>query len=116
MPYDKGRVDGIRKVLSDEFNCLGRYSDAGPRDCAELRFLDTKIEKYDGAFKTPTLRNVAERAPYMHAGQFATLKEVLEFYRQSKSHELGHTELSDEDLRQLEAFLRSLSGPLISVP
>jgi cytochrome c peroxidase len=112
MPYDKGRADGIRKVLSDEFNCLGRYSDAGPRDCAELRFLDTKTEKYDGAFKTPTLRNVAERAPYMHAGQFATLKEVLEFYRHSKSHELGHIELSDEELRQLEAFLRTLSGPV----
>jgi cytochrome c peroxidase len=114
MPYDKGRADGIRKVLSDEFNCLGRYSDARPGDCAELRFLDTKTEKYDGAFKTPTLRNVAERAPYMHAGQFSTLKEVLEFYRQSKSHELGHNVLSDEELRQLEAFLRSLSGPIIT--
>ena len=116
VPYDKGRTDGIRKVLSDEFNCLGRYSDAGPGDCAELRFLDTKTEKYDGAFKTPTLRNVAERAPYMHAGQFSTLKEVLEFYRQSKSHELGHNALSDDELRQLEAFLRSLSGPIMNVP
>ncbi len=112
MPYDKGRADGIRKVLSDEFNCLGRYSDAGPQDCAELRFLDAETEKYVGAFKTPTLRNVVERAPYMHAGQFATLKEVLEFYRLSKSHELGHGELSDEELSQLEAFLRTLSGPL----
>jgi cytochrome c peroxidase len=110
MPPDRGRADGIRKVLSDEFNCLGRYSDAGPQDCVELRFLDTDTEKYVGAFKTPTLRNVAERAPYMHAGQIATLKEVLEFYRQSKSHELGHSALSDEELRQLEAFLRSLSG------
>jgi cytochrome c peroxidase len=114
MPYDKGRADGIRKVLSDEFNCFGRYSDARPQDCTELRFLDTKIGKYDGAFKTPTLRNVAERAPYMHAGQFATLKEVLQFYRQSKSHELGHNALNDEELMQLEAFLRSLSGPVIT--
>ena len=115
MSYDKGRADCIRKVLSDEFNCLGRYSDAGPHDCTELRFVDTKTEKYDGAFKTPTLRNVAERAPYMHAGQFATLREVLEFYRRSKSHELDHSTLSDEELRQLEAFLRSLSGPIVTI-
>jgi cytochrome c peroxidase len=114
MPPDRGRADGIRKVLSDEFNCLGRYSDAGPQDCAELRFLDTDTGKYVGAFKTPTLRNVAERAPYMEAGQFTTLKEVLEFYRQSKSHELGHGELSDEELSQIEAFLHTLSGPIIT--
>jgi cytochrome c peroxidase len=112
MPPDRGRADGIRKVLSDEFNCLGRYSDAGPQSCAELRFLDADTEKYAGAFKTPTLRNVAERAPYMHAGQFQTLKEVLDFYRQSTSHELGHGALSDKELSQLEAFLRTLSGPV----
>jgi cytochrome c peroxidase len=112
MPADRGRADGIRKVLSDEFNCLGRYSDAGPQDCAELRFLDTNTEKYDEAFKTPTVRNVAERAPYMHAGQFATLKEVLQFYRQAKSPELKHSELTDEELSRIEAFLRTLSGPV----
>ena len=110
-PQDKGRAEGIRKVLLDEFNCLGRYSDAGPQDC-EVRFLDPNIETYVGAFKTPTLRNVAERAPYMHAGQFQTLKDVLEFYRQSKSPELGHGDLSDKELNQLEAFLRTLSGPV----
>jgi cytochrome c peroxidase len=112
MPSDKGRADGIRKVLSDEFNCLGRYSDAGTQDCAELRFLDSNTEKYDGAFKTPTLRNVAERAPYIHAGQFATLKEVLQFYRQAKSPELKHPELTDQELDQIEAFLRTISGPV----
>jgi len=111
VPQDRGRAEGIRKVLSDEFNCLGRYSDAGPQDC-DVRFLDTNVATYVGAFKTPTLRNVAERAPYMHAGQFTTLKEVLEFYRRSKSRELGHGDLSDKELSQLEAFLRTLSGPV----
>ena len=114
MPADLGRADGMRKVLLDEFNCLGKYSDAGPGDCAELRYMDTDATKYSGAFKTPTLRNVAERAPYMHAGQFSTLKEVLEFYHRSNSHELGHNELSDKELGQLEAFLRTLSGPNIA--
>jgi len=112
LPSDKGRADGIRKVLSDEFNCLGRYSDALPQECVELRFLDTDTAKYIGAFKTPTLRNVAERAPYMHAGQFTVLKEVLQFYRHSESRELGHSELSDEEISELEAFLRTLSGPV----
>jgi cytochrome c peroxidase len=112
MPFDKGRADGIKKVLSDEFNCLGRYSDAGAQDCDELRFIDSDTKKYVGAFKTPTLRNVAERAPYMYGGQFATLKEVLEFYQHSKSHELGHGGLTDEDLTAIEAFLRTLSGPV----
>ncbi|HTZ18495.1 MAG TPA: cytochrome c peroxidase, partial [Dissulfurispiraceae bacterium] len=114
MPFDPGRADGMRKVLADEFNCLGKYSDAGSGDCAELRYMDTDTTKYSGAFKTPTLRNVAERAPYMHAGQFATLREVLEFYRRSNSHELGHNELSDSELNQLEAFLRTLNGPVLS--
>jgi cytochrome c peroxidase len=114
MARDDGRAEGIRKVLSDEYNCLGKYSDAGPGHCAELRYVDTDTTKYSGAFKTPTLRNVAERAPYMHAGQFSTIKEVLEFYRKSASHELGHSALSDKELGQLEAFLRSLSGPVIA--
>lgn len=112
LPADSGREEGIAKVLSDEFNCLGAYSDAGPGDCAELRFMDTRKNKYSGAFKTPTLRNVAERAPYMHAGQFATLRDVLEFYRKSENPELAHGGLSISEISQLEAFLRTLSGPV----
>lgn len=110
---DRGRADGIRQVLQDEFNCLSVHSDASPKDCAQLRFLDTETDKYIGAFKTPTLRNVADRPPYMDAGQFSTLREVLEFYREAESPDLGHTGLTDEELEQLEAFLHTLSGPLI---
>ncbi|MGE5238051.1 MAG: cytochrome-c peroxidase [Chloroflexota bacterium] len=111
-PKDKGRAEGIDKVLSDEFNCLGKYSDAKPTDCAELRFIDTNRRKYEGAFKTPTLRNVAQRAPYMHAGQFTTLSEVLSFYRRGASTELEHGELTPVELSKIEAFLKTLSGPL----
>jgi cytochrome c peroxidase len=111
---DKGRAEGISKVLSDEFNCLGKYSDAKPDECPELRFIDTKKAKYAGAFKTPTLRNVAERPPYMHDGQMKTLAEVLNFYRRSASHELGHENLSDQELSRIEAFLKTLSSPLSS--
>ena len=111
-PKDEGRADGIDKVLSDEFNCLGDYSDAKPEECLELRFIDTNKVKYRGAFKTPTLRNVAERPPYMHAGQMKTLSEVLGFYRRSASNELEHQDLSDQELAKIEAFLKTLSGPL----
>jgi cytochrome c peroxidase len=115
LPQDRGREDAITKVLADEFNCLSIYSDAEPKDCSELRFIDTDTYKYKEAFKTPTLRNVAERAPYMHAGQFATLSDVMEFYRKLKPEErspdLEHGDLSTIESRQIEAFLRTLSGP-----
>ena len=99
-------------VLSDEFNCLGRYSAAKPEECLELRFIDTNKGKYTGAFKTPTLRNVADRSPYMHAGQIKTLSEVLRFYRSSGRDELKHQDLTNEELSKIEAFLKTLSGPL----
>ncbi len=111
-PKDVGRAEGIDKVMKDEFNCLGDYSDAKPDACVELRFIDRNKIKNRGAFKTPTLRNVADRPPYMHAGQIKTLFEVLSFYRRSGSDEVDHTELSNADLEKIEAFLKTLSGPL----
>ncbi len=121
LPPDPGRAEGILLALGDEFNCLSEYSDASPQECGELRFVDTNTEKYFGAFKTPTLRNVAVRPPYMHAGQFSSLKEVLEFYRsrsQQGHHEAGgrgdleHGDLTDGEIAQLEAFLHTLTGPV----
>ena len=116
LPADKGRAEAIGKVLADEFNCLSKYSDASLRECAELRFIDTDTEKYLGAFKTPTLRNVAERAPYMHAGQLDTLMDVLRFYRDLKpgerSADLAHGNLTDLELGNIEAFLITLSSDL----
>lgn len=109
---DKGRAEGIDKVLADEFNCFGKYSDAKAEECLELRFIDKNRTKYSGAFKTPTLRNVADRPPYFHAGQMKTLSEVLSFYRRSSSHELAHQDLTNAELDKIEAFLKTLSSPL----
>jgi len=110
---DRGRADGITQVLADEFNCLGPHSDAGPGDCAELKYMDREAEKYVGFFKTPSLRNVAERPPFMHAGQFRTLRELLRFYRdESRGGDIIHRGLTDGQLDQIEAFLRTLSGPV----
>lgn len=66
----------------------------------------------------PSLRNVAGRAPYMHAGQFASLAEVLDHYNRAPAAPTGHTELTPLRLMsgeqcQIEAFLRALSGPII---
>jgi cytochrome c peroxidase len=111
---DAGRSAAIALVRGDELNCLGAFSDAAPEQCAALRFLDPDTRDTLRAFKTPTLRNVAARAPYMNAGQFATLGDVLRFYR-DKTHgmkELAHGDLSDGELGDLEAFLGTLTGPV----
>jgi len=121
LPEDTGRAAGAQQVLMDEFNCLSRYSDAKPEECTELRFVKTGDSTLVGAFKPPTLRNVAETAPYMHAGQFATLREVLVHYNRAAPAPVGKTELfplglSGKELAQLEAFLKTLSGPLAASP
>jgi len=118
LPADAGRATGASAVLSDEFNCRSRWSDA-PGHCAELEFLITREPSLVRAYKVPTLRNVAARAPYMDAGQFGTLAEVLDHYNRAPSAPAGHNELKplglkDSELRQLEAFLRTLSGPIVT--
>lgn len=124
---DRGRAQGVRKLLGDEFNCLGPYSDAKPQQCGELNFLSTDDPGNQAAFRTPSLRNVSARSPYMHAGQFASLEDVLRHYAQSPRAALGHSELarpgekhadrqriklSNEDIADLAAFLRTLDGPV----
>lgn len=124
---DRGRADAIRKLLADEFNCLGPYSDAKPEQCAELNFLATDDPGHLGAFRTPSLRNVAVRAPYMHAGQFPTLQDAIRHYVQAPKAVLGQSELarpggkqvrrqtiqlSPQDIDDLVAFLGALTGPV----
>jgi cytochrome c peroxidase len=114
LPADLGRLAGADAVLRDEFNCRSRWSDDRSR-CAELEFMVTRDPVLTRAFKVPSLRDVAERAPYMHAGQFSTLDEVVHHYDRAPKAPAGHSELeplrlSAGERRQLEAFLRSLSG------
>ena len=111
-----GRFDGIRQARKDEFNCLGEYSDADPADCSELRFAQDGNELV-GAHKTPSLRNVSATAPYMHNGQMHSLAEVLRHYNEAPVSMLSHNEakplgLRAVELRQLEAFLHTLTAPL----
>ena len=112
---DSGRTTGVRQVVAGEFNCLSRYSDAKPEDCSELRFAVTEGDELLRAFKTPSLRNVAARAPFMHAGQLKTLRDVIEHYDRAQRAPFGKSELkrlklSATERRQIEAFLETLSA------
>jgi cytochrome c peroxidase len=113
---DKGRAAGVRLGLADPFNCLGEFSDAAEKDCAELEFARSGFEVL-GAFKTPSLRNLENTQPYMHKGQLFTLAEVLRHYNQAPLAMIGHNEakplgLDATEFEQLEAFLNTLSAPL----
>jgi len=118
---DMGRIKGVQEAVENEFNCLSPYSDAGKDDCAELRYAKMMGQELISAFKVPSLRNVADTAPYMHAGQFATLAAVLDHYNHAPIPPIGHSDLvplnlSDGELAQLEAFLHTLSSPLAVDP
>ncbi|MDP3196915.1 cytochrome-c peroxidase [Tabrizicola sp.] len=113
LPGDLGRSVAVEQVLADPFNCLGPYSDAGPGDCAELRYLGQAGHEMIRAYKPPSLRGVASRPPYMHAGQIATLGEVLVHYNTAPAAPDGHSELAPlnlnpTELAALEAFLGAL--------
>lgn len=113
---DRGREAGVRDVLADEFNCQGLYSDDASRSCPELEYVRTGPDLI-GAFRTPSLRNLENTAPYMHKGQIETLFETLQHYNEAPLAVLGHNELeplglSNRQLQQLEAFLHTLDAPL----
>jgi len=112
----QGRKAGFRDVLLDPFNCLGKYGDAPGASCHDLKAAG-ETSNILGAFKTPSLRNVARTAPYMHTGQFPDLNAVMQHYRNRPESRLGETELdrltiSDAEFEQLAAFLRTLDGPV----
>ena len=117
LPIDRGRARGVKQVLADEFNCLSKYSDASPSECEELSFVDSADTAMVRAYKTPSLRGLAGRAPYMHAGQISTLEDVVAHYDRAPSAPEGVTELrtlglTAEERRQLVAFLRTLDSPV----
>jgi len=115
---DEGRWEGVPSVKANAFNATGPFSDAPESEDADwIAYLKRTSEDH-GQFKTPTLRNVALTAPYMHGGHFSTLEEVVEFYSiLDEQPEVGHREemleplgLSEREIDDLVAFLRSLTG------
>jgi cytochrome c peroxidase len=82
------------------------------------RFAETKLEADKGAFKTPTLRNVALSAPYMHDGSLKTLKDVVDFYagggnsNPEQDPQMKKISLTGPERADLVAFLESLNGQM----
>ena len=113
---DEGRSAGLTRWLGNEFNCLSSFNDA-PNRCSPFdlsRIAELRVESV-GAFKTPSLRNLAQTAPYMHAGQYATLKQVVQHYNNAPSAMIGLSRLkplglTEREVTQLAAFLETLKS------
>ncbi len=82
---EKGRVDpgrhaGIEKLRASPYNLLGPYNDDAKRSTAiGTRHVVLEHRNF-GEFRTPSLRNLALTAPYMHNGRLATLRDVVNHY------------------------------------
>ncbi len=87
-------------------------------DASELgRFAVTMRPSDIGRFKTPTLRNIAVTAPYMHDGSQKTLMEVIEFYNKGGEDNpfldggIRPLNLTEQEMKDLVAFLETLTSP-----
>lgn len=118
----KARCSGCHKigVESSLFTDFA-YHDLGVGYDSRTGYSDPGVGKIShddkaGLFLTPSLRNVAETAPYMHDGSLATLEAVVEFYNHGGNPGYNHDPyvkplgLSREEINNLVEFLRSLTG------
>ena len=118
---DSGRYEAIDQLKQSEFGAGSEFSDDKDGMRATITKHIAKRKDDWGAFRTPSLRNVAKTPPFMHAGQLATLNDVIEHYstlekfvsadhhRETILVPLNMTELQKKDLK---AFLESLTAPL----
>ncbi len=115
---DAGRWQGLLDLEQSPFNAAGPSSDDPGGERARRLRASLRTPDLWGQFKTPSLRNVALTAPYMHTGQFETIEAVLDFYNTLAGAQLGghHQEvvlvplgLSERELADLAAFLRTLT-------
>lgn len=116
---DDGRFSSIPPLLGSGLNAAGPFSDDMAAGAVLLAGLtNPPPESTRGQFRTPTLRDLAHTAPYMHAGQLATLEDVVDFYDAGGALPSSGTldplvtplGLSDEERSDLLAFLRALSS------
>jgi cytochrome c peroxidase len=106
----------------ESFHNLGVGIGAAVPDLGRVKI--SRAEGETGAFKTPTLRNVAQTAPYMHDGSEATLEAVVAYYDRGGnpnphlSKEIRPLHLTAGERTDLVAFLRALTGdgPRVKTP
>jgi cytochrome c peroxidase len=105
--FTDGQFHNIGVGVNEE----GELTDLG-------RYTETKLDADKGAFKTPTLRNIAQSAPYMHNGSLKTLKDVVDFYAGGGNsnpyldRNIKTIHLSGQDRLDLIEFLKSLTGEM----
>lgn len=93
-----------------EFKDLGRFT---------IDAVGAKSLEDIGAFKTPTLRNIATTGPYMHDGSLKTLADVVEHYNKGGEanpyldKDMKKLELTDQEKKDVVAFMESLTGELV---
>ena len=114
---DKAKCDQCHEGINfttNEYHNLGVGMDKATPD--EGRFVVTKKPADWGAFKTPTLRDVARTAPYMHDGSLKTLDDVVEFYdkggtpNKNLDEKLKPLHLSKDEKHALVEFMNALNG------
>jgi cytochrome c peroxidase len=113
----KARCDSCHEGINftaNAYHNLGIGTDKPQPD--EGRYIVTKNPADWGAFKTPTLREIARTGPYMHDGSLKTLAEVVDFYdkgglkNKNLDSSLKVLKLTDAEKKDLIAFLEALSG------
>lgn len=114
---NKARCDSCHEGInftSGKFTNVGVGMDKPMPDLG--RYNVTKKEEDKGAFKTPSLRDIAQSAPYMHDGSLKTLEDVVEHYNkggvknQWLNQDVRPLELTDQEKKDLVEFLKALSG------
>jgi cytochrome c peroxidase len=127
MSLSEDEMEGMALFMSDELKCASCHSGAlfSNFDYVNIglysEYTDAGRERITlnqedlGKFKTPSLRNVALTAPYMHDGSMESLEEVIDFFASggenhiNKDPRIAGFQLSDEDKNKLIAFLHALS-------
>ncbi|MBK9146627.1 MAG: c-type cytochrome [Flavobacteriales bacterium] len=136
MALSASEQHGLALFQSDALNCTACHSgfdlsDHGYHNVGQyLGYADpgreriTLVPSDHGKFKTPTLRNIALTAPYMHDGSMATLEEVIDFFASgglphaNRDPEMQSFALSPQDKADLIAFFHALTDerPIDQVP
>jgi cytochrome c peroxidase len=87
----------------------------------EGRYAKVPIKVLKGAFKTPTLRDIALTAPYMHNGAYSTLEEVVDHYdrggddKENLDPNIKPLGLTDQEKKDLVQFMKTLSGRQVAI-
>jgi cytochrome c peroxidase len=114
---DDGRHKDIPPLLASPFSSATAWSDA-PNSGRLAGLTAPPPEETRGQFRTPSLRGVAQSAPYMHNGWFVDLRSVVEHYSWgngepasgSRDRLIVPLHLTPEEIEELVAFLGSLTG------